>query len=105
MPSKFDLAVFYSKSEAGMAGTWIYNCDLFDARTISKIASHFQSVLETVTEKDADPKLSEIQRGLHDAEQQLRAIEKKAFNEVSLDKLRNIKRRPGSGSEARRSDT
>jgi amino acid adenylation domain-containing protein/FkbH-like protein len=97
VPSKFDLAVFHRDSGAGMAGTWIYNRDLFDAKTISKMAGHFLAVLEAVI---ADPRLrlDQIRQLLTERERQVRALESQHFQEASLHKLKGIKRRAGTSS-------
>ena len=49
MPSKFDMAVFVSETDKGIAGSWVYSCDLFDATTIARMAGMYQLVLEKAT--------------------------------------------------------
>src|SRR5208283_287753 len=44
--SKFDMVVFVSETDKGVAGMWLYNPDLFDATTIARMTSRYQSVLE-----------------------------------------------------------
>jgi non-ribosomal peptide synthetase component F len=93
LPSKFDLAVFCSESDQGLTGTWNYNADLFDRRTILRAAAQFETVLDQVT-RNPDLRLSEIQQILETNEQQQQAEEYSALQETSAQKLKGIKRRP-----------
>ena len=93
MPSKFDLAVFHADRDTGLAGTWIYNPDLFDAATIVKMARQFRTVIELVI---ANPGLllSEVSEILALKEQELGVMENRKFQHVSRQKLKGLKRRP-----------
>jgi non-ribosomal peptide synthetase component F len=42
--SKFDLSLFIGES----GGAWVYRTDLFDARTVRRLAEQFKGVLEQV---------------------------------------------------------
>jgi surfactin family lipopeptide synthetase A len=46
--AQFDLTLLLEKTAAGLVGTWNYNTDLFDARTIERMANHFQMLLEGI---------------------------------------------------------
>ena len=46
--AKFDLTLFMEEGEAGLKSWWEYNCDLFDATTIERMAGHFQTLLEGI---------------------------------------------------------
>ncbi len=46
--AKFDLTLQMEETEAGLSGELIYNKDLFDAATISRMAGHLQVLLEGV---------------------------------------------------------
>jgi amino acid adenylation domain-containing protein len=50
--SKFDLTLALARSEEGLAGIFEYSTDLFDAETISTLATHFRTLVESVV---ADP--------------------------------------------------
>jgi len=91
-PSKFDLAVFIGEGENGTGTTWLYNPDLFDAATISRMMHLYHAALETVI---VDPaiRLSALLQRLSEADQRRRATEHKEFEEISLQKLKKIKRR------------
>jgi non-ribosomal peptide synthetase component F len=93
MPSKFDLAVFCGERETVLTGTWHYNPDLFDRRTILRLAAQFETVLEQVT-RNPDLRLSEIQQILEANAQQQQLEGQSALQEKSQQKLKGIKRRP-----------
>ncbi|WP_414753961.1 amino acid adenylation domain-containing protein [Anabaena sp. CCY 9910] len=46
--AKFDLALSMQETESGLLGEWEFNTDLFDATTISRMAGHFQTLLESI---------------------------------------------------------
>ncbi|MBE8967605.1 amino acid adenylation domain-containing protein [Nostocales cyanobacterium LEGE 12452] len=50
---KFDLDVGYWEVSGGLEGIWSYSADLFDATTITRIAQHFQTLLQAIV---ANPK-------------------------------------------------
>jgi len=43
--AKFDLTLSTVEMAQGLAGTWEYNTDLFDAATIARLAGHFHTLL------------------------------------------------------------
>jgi amino acid adenylation domain-containing protein/FkbH-like protein len=92
VPSKFDMVVFVSETDKGVSGIWLYNPDLFDLSTISRMAALYQSVLEKAT---ASPgmRLSELLDLLADEEQQYHASQHKQVQELSLQKLKSVKRK------------
>ncbi len=92
VPSKFDMAVFVKENEKGIAGTWLYNPDLFDATTIARMASLYQTVLEKIT-GNPEIRLSSLLQVLTETEQQQRATAEQEFQEVSLSKLKKLKRK------------
>ncbi len=49
---KFDLTLVMTETEWGLEGKFGYNTDLFDAETIARMASHFQTLVESIA---ADP--------------------------------------------------
>ncbi|MEO8429879.1 MAG: amino acid adenylation domain-containing protein [Acidobacteriota bacterium] len=50
--TRFDLEVHLSEGDDGLHGNFVYSTDLFDAPTIERMASHFQTLLEGIV---ADP--------------------------------------------------
>ena len=49
--SQFDLTLWMRETESGLTGRWEYNTDLFDAETISRMAGHFQILLEAIVDR------------------------------------------------------
>jgi amino acid adenylation domain-containing protein len=53
--AKFDLTLMMDDSGAVVTGAFEYNTDLFDASTISRLISHFQTLLEGVVNNPHQP--------------------------------------------------
>ena len=65
--AKFDLTLSLENSEQGLIGSWEYNTDLFDAATITRIAGHYETLLEAIVTNPQQqvsqfPLLSEAER-------------------------------------------
>ena len=46
--AKYDLTLSMQETESGLIGLWEYNSDLFDVATITRMAGHFQTLLEGI---------------------------------------------------------
>ncbi|MEH2219937.1 MAG: condensation domain-containing protein [Nostoc sp.] len=46
--SQFDLTLMIWETKDGLIGSWQYNSDLFEADTIARMASHFQTLLAAI---------------------------------------------------------
>jgi acyl carrier protein len=92
LPSKFDLAVFVADSGQQTSATWSYNSDLFNAMTIERMAFLYQTALETMT-ADAGIRLSALLDVLAEADQRKRTTENQEFQQISLQKLKAIRRK------------
>ncbi|MUG92152.1 amino acid adenylation domain-containing protein [Scytonema sp. UIC 10036] len=46
--AQFDLSLNMAEVNGTLFGSWQYNTDLFDAATITRLASHFQTLLENI---------------------------------------------------------
>ncbi|MBG1265935.1 non-ribosomal peptide synthetase [Nostoc sp. WHI] len=46
--ARFDLEVNYWEVPGGLEGVWCYNTDLFEANTITRLAQHFQTLLQAI---------------------------------------------------------
>ena len=57
--AKFDLTLYLWENEQGLGGAWQYNADLFEAATVERIASHFQTLLASVA-ANPERRLSEF---------------------------------------------
>jgi amino acid adenylation domain-containing protein len=92
LPSKFDLMVLVAEAIPHSSVKWVYSRDLFDAPTIERMASLYQIVVEKIT-AEGDMRLSEIMDSLAEAEQRHRATENRQFQQMSLQRLKQIKQR------------
>ncbi|WP_443193781.1 amino acid adenylation domain-containing protein [Nostoc sp. UHCC 0926] len=78
--AKFDIALFLTETEQGILGKWQYNCDLFDATTITCMTDNFQTLLNSIVSQP-DARIGNLEM-LTDGEreqQALRKRERKAF--------------------------
>jgi amino acid adenylation domain-containing protein len=85
---KFDLALFMSESDKGITAAWSYNAELFDAATITRWASHFTVLLESIA-RNPDESISRLEV-LTVSEREWQGMEKRERNESRLDRLMNI---------------
>jgi SAM-dependent methyltransferase/acyl carrier protein len=92
LPSKFDMAVFVSETDKGLAGSWVYSSDLFDSATVARMAVLYRLVLETVT---ANPmmRLSELMAVLGEDDQQHRTAQHKELQRTGSERLKSVKRK------------
>jgi non-ribosomal peptide synthetase component F len=96
--SRFDLVLFINDPEGAPYATWMYNPNLFDETTITRVASHYRALLTAIA---ADPAitLAALHEVLNESEKQQRQAEEKHFEQASLQKLRNVKRKAVSHPE------
>jgi amino acid adenylation domain-containing protein len=66
--ARFDLTLSMGENEQGLIGSLVYNTDLFDVATISRMAGHFQTLLAGIV-TNLQQRLSELPL-LTDAERQ-----------------------------------
>jgi amino acid adenylation domain-containing protein len=92
VPSKFDMAVFVSETEKGIAGNWVYRSDLFDASTIARMAGMYQTVLERATANPA-MRLSELVAILAEENQKHLALQHQEFRQAGSQKLKTARRK------------
>jgi amino acid adenylation domain-containing protein len=57
--AKFDLTLYLTPGDGGMAGTWQYNADLFEDATVERMVRHFRTLLEGIA-SDPSRRLSEL---------------------------------------------
>jgi amino acid adenylation domain-containing protein len=88
--ARFDLSLLMTETPAGLVGSWVYSADLFEAATISRLAGHFNTILESVV-ADPEVRVDEVEV-LTEAEKEQQALEKKARAEANLQKLISVKR-------------
>ncbi|GAC1437037.1 MAG: hypothetical protein NVSMB58_28730 [Terriglobales bacterium] len=92
-PSKFDLAVFVgSPREMGVSTNWRYNPDLFDSATILRMAELYRKVLDKVT-LAPQITLNGLREFMAELDRQKQVSDQKEFQNASLQKLKQIKRK------------
>ncbi|MDF5714836.1 MAG: amino acid adenylation domain-containing protein [Rhizonema sp. NSF051] len=79
--ARFDLALFLTETEQGILGKWQYNADLFAPITITRMASHFETLLNSIISQP-DARLSNLEMLTEEERKQqvIQKRERKAFN-------------------------
>ena len=88
--SRFDLVLFLSESDNGLEGLWLYNPDLFDAHTITRLSSNYQKLLEGIV-RDPTARLDSFELLTDQAKNKI--VEKKDLQESRLNRLRSVRRK------------
>ena len=91
-PSKFDMAVFVTETDKGLAGSWVYSSELFDPATIARMAGLYQMLLERVTSSPT-AHISELVNVLKEEDQKQLAAQHKDFRHAGSQKLKTAKRK------------
>jgi len=94
--SRFDLVLFINDPEGSPDATWMYNPNLFDEATIKRAAALFEVLLINVA---ATPtvKVESLFEVLSGSEKQLRQSERRQFEQTSLRKLKEVRRKAVTG--------
>jgi amino acid adenylation domain-containing protein len=88
--SRFDIVLFLSGSEAGLQGFWLYNPDLFEPATISRLATNYRTLLESVV---ADPAARLDSFEILKDEARQKKVDATDLQEARLNRLRGIRRK------------
>ncbi|MBH8561822.1 AMP-binding protein [Nostoc sp. CENA67] len=89
--SKFDMKLSIWESATGFQGSFEYKTDLFQSSTISRIASHFELLLQSIVNQP-DMHLQELAAMVITAEKEQQTLQDKALESISLQKLKLSKR-------------
>ncbi|MHC4845215.1 MAG: condensation domain-containing protein [Planctomycetota bacterium] len=101
--ARYDVAVFLWDMPGGVHGTIEYSTDLFDAATMERLASRYETVLRAVVERP-DVTLAGLVDVLTAADRDAAAAAEQSHEQSMKDKLKSIRRRrarpapPGDGS-------
>jgi amino acid adenylation domain-containing protein len=88
--SKFDLVLSMLETPEGLHTTWIYNTDLFDPATVTRMSGHFETLLRSIVERpDAQLNALEIYT---EAEKESRQRQKSKREQSNLNKLKSLRR-------------
>ncbi len=89
--SKFDLALFIEETGEGLVGNWVYKTDLFEAATVTRMAGHFETLLESIVAQP-DARLSALEM-LTESEKRQQAVETREREASQIKKLKSAKRK------------
>ncbi len=90
--SKVDLALLVLETTEGLTCLFEYNTDLFEAATISRMASHYETLLRSIIAQP-ETKLSMLGEVLDEAERRRHIAQEKEYEEIIQRKLKRIMRR------------
>lgn len=90
---KFDLTIFLLKSARGLNGFFIYNKDLFEVETITRLTEDYETVLRCVA-GSPDARLSELAGMLAQERARRQATKRDEMRRVNLEKLKTLGRAP-----------
>ncbi|MEP6741508.1 MAG: amino acid adenylation domain-containing protein, partial [bacterium] len=92
--SRFDLVLFLSESEDGLEGMWLYNSDLFEPGTITRLSNQYKDLLERVV-RDPTARLDsyEIAGADHTSRKKLDKQEQQDAQKQRVSRLRNMRRK------------
>jgi hypothetical protein len=96
--SRFDLVLFINDPDGTTYETWMYNPNLFDESTIMRVASGYQELLKAIV-KDPQHRLDSLREVLAEEDKLHLQAEKTRFEQTSLNKLRNVKRKAVTKSD------
>ena len=91
--SRFDLVLFLSEFETGLATLWLYNPDLFEPATIARMMAHFERLMSAIV-NDPAAKLDSYEF-LTEEEAKQKKLEKQQRQELQSSRLRQARRRKG----------
>ena len=89
----YDLRLNLLESSEGIGGTIEYNTDLFRARTIKRLADHFELLLPLAT-SSPHLTLNELIKALREAEAARKLAQQSEEKQARLSRLQNVNRRP-----------
>ncbi len=89
--AKFDLLLTLTETANGVHGSMEYSTDLFNASTIERILSHFQTTLQNIA-TDPDLSLSDLRGILSGADNHHRLMNERELEYARVQKYKNIKR-------------
>ena len=97
--AKLDMNLIIEDTPQGLNGSLEYSTDLFDASTITRFLSHFETILECIAAQPAT-RLDELVKILDEADQQYAITRQNEVKETRRRKLRNIEPKPIAGSKS-----
>jgi non-ribosomal peptide synthetase component F len=90
-PAGADLALWITKGAEALGAGWIYNADLFEAETIERMHSHFETLLSSIVARPDAP-LDELEL-LSEAERTRQATVRAVREEYDYSRFKSVKPR------------
>ncbi|MEG4517840.1 MULTISPECIES: amino acid adenylation domain-containing protein [unclassified Microcoleus] len=87
--AKFDLVLFVGETEQGIAGTWKYNTDLFDAAAIEQMSGGFETLLNSIV-AEPETRLNNLEI-LTKAEKEQQAMQEVKRQKLNFSKFKSVK--------------
>lgn len=91
--TRHDLALSLWESAEGLQGIWEYRKDLFNASTITRLSTHFETILNCIITQP-NISLDQLIKQLADSEAQEKRTIANALETNNLKTLKHIKRKP-----------
>ncbi|BAY23354.1 condensation domain-containing protein [Calothrix sp. NIES-2100] len=86
--ARFELAVFLTKTPEGITSTWRYNSELFTESAVARMASHFETLLNSIVKQpNARINSLEILTESEKRQQAMQNSKRKAFNREKFIKI------------------
>ncbi len=85
--SKFDIAVFVSENQDGLAMNWVYSTDLFEEASIRKMAAGYCRLLHSIVAQP-EARILDLETRTEE-EMQRQAVEQQQRKEIKLKKLKS----------------
>ncbi|WP_298917445.1 condensation domain-containing protein [uncultured Nostoc sp.] len=86
--ARFELAIFLTKTPQGITSTWRYNSELFTESAIARMASHFETLLNSIVQQPNSRINSlEILTESEKKQQDMQNNKRKAFNREKFIKI------------------
>ena len=97
--AKFDLVLDMAETADGLAGTWEYNLELFDASTVGRMMEGYRELLG-IAAAAPDLRISALEEALASRESERRRVEAKRFENEDALALRDLRKRPRRQAQA-----
>lgn len=94
--SRYDLKLGLWQSRNGLMGSFEYATDLFDASTIARVSTHFDTLLHQIVAQP-DLTLDQLVAVIRESDRQQQSQRAKAIATASLQKLHQVKRKTIQG--------
>jgi non-ribosomal peptide synthetase component F len=98
--AKFDLVLGLEEKPRGLVGSVEYNTQLFDAQTIGRMMAAFEALLGQIVQQP-EASLSELSRVLSEVDERERQKTEQSLEGSSLQRLKQVRRKGVSASNAK----